>query len=38
MEPIKKDKYVEHMGNAIFDKNRELPIDYVKYIADILNA
>lgn len=38
MEPIKKDKFVIHNNEIIFDKNRALRIEYVNHIAEILNS
>lgn len=38
MEPIKKDKFIVHNNEIIFDKNRSLPVQFVEYISETLNS
>lgn len=38
MEPIKKDKFILHNNEIIFDKNRSLSIQFAEYISEILNS
>ncbi len=37
LEPIKKDKFITHQGNIVFDKNRTLPLNLVQRINETLN-